>query len=138
VRAIPHPAAPPPPPPPVPRPPSPPLQSAVARPHRPVRSVRQPIVSAAIVIYRPDDLWFRLHRSRRRYRTVPGRPELSGDSSARDRSYILIDDSPAVLSFARRILMHHPLTSACRIILAGTASTSENRKACLSILISRM
>jgi len=61
-------------------------------PARRVR-VRQPIVSAAIVIYRPDDLWFRLHRSQRRYRTVPGRPELSGDPSARDRSYILADDS---------------------------------------------
>lgn len=55
--------------------------------------IRQPIVSAAIVIYRPDDLRFRLHR--RRYRTVPGRPEVSSDSSARDRSYILAGDSAA-------------------------------------------
>lgn len=51
-----------------------PRSSAAAR-HR----VRQPIVSAAIVIYRLDDLRFRLHRRqrRRRYRTVPGRPEVS-------------------------------------------------------------
>lgn len=56
-------------------------------------SGRQPIVSAAIVIYRPNDLRFRLHQ--RRYQTVPERPEVSSDSSARDRSYILADDSAA-------------------------------------------
>lgn len=30
-----------------------------------------------------------------RYHTVPGRPQVSSDSSARDRSYILADDSAA-------------------------------------------
>lgn len=62
---------------------------------------RQPIVSAAIVIYRPDDLRFRLHQPR--YQTVPGRPEVSSDSSARDRSYILADDSAAPLVLAHRV-----------------------------------
>lgn len=79
------------------RPPTRPATSALAPldwlPHPARHYGRQPIVSAAIVIYRPDDLRFRLHQ--RRYQTVPGRPQVSSDSSARDRSYILADDSAA-------------------------------------------
>lgn len=56
------------------------LSGARAAQHRPRRHrVRQPIVSTAIVIYRLNDLRFRLHRRqrRRRYRTVPEHPEVS-------------------------------------------------------------
>lgn len=65
-----------------------PSLAAPPRPAPPDTAGRQPIVSAAIVIYRPDDLRFRLHGA-----PIPGRPRVSSDSSARDRSYILACDS---------------------------------------------
>lgn len=67
-------------------------------------------VSAAIVIYRLDDLRFRLHRPAAagwRYRTVSGRvPEVSSDSSTRDSSYILAGDSAAHRFTVRGISAH--------------------------------
>lgn len=49
------------------------LSDARAIPQRPRHRIRQPIVSTAIVIYRLNDLRFRLHRRQRqrRYRSRP-------------------------------------------------------------------